>query len=174
MTKELFDRLTRWTKASIFLPKRDPWLTSVLQGVGRLDVTLIGQTPLIEENFRRQQMIPPRVSDAEIVQFADYVYQNFLWVLAGYEFIRTLDQICREETGISVTRKDSINASKRQMERVRIPLAKLEVADRFPDDSRIAVPGWQPGKGAGWLVNESTVILRIDLSDAMLSALETG
>src|SRR6516165_6204835 len=35
MTKALFDRLTRWTKASIFLPKPDPWLTSVLQGVGR-------------------------------------------------------------------------------------------------------------------------------------------
>jgi hypothetical protein len=99
-------------------------------------------------------MIPPRVSDAEIVQFADYIYQNFLWVLAGHELIRTLDQICREETGISAARKNSINASKRQMERVRIPLAKLEVADRFPDDSRIAVPGWQPGKESdGWLTN---------------------
>lgn len=173
MTNQMLpQRLARWIRASHSLGHIDHWISPVLQGVGKLDVSLLSQAPVIEENIKRQQKIPPEVSDADIAQFDAYVYQNFLWVLAAYEFARTLDQIYRDGKAIDVARKKSINTFKRQIERVRIPLAKLETADRFPNDSRIAFPGWQPGKGVGWMVDQTNPILRVDLSDGLLSALE--
>jgi hypothetical protein len=173
-TESLQQRLTRWTKVSHFLPITDIWLTSFLQGAGWLDIDLLGQLPVIEEIYKRQQLTPTPVTDAEIIRFNSHIYQNFLWVLAAYEFIRTLDQACDRATGIPLTRKKSIKVLKHKMERIRMPLAKLEPANRYPADFRVALPTWQPGKGVGWFVDQTVLILRVDLSDAMLSTLETA
>jgi hypothetical protein len=108
-------------------------------------------------------MVPPRVSETDILQFADYIYQNFLWVLAAYEYTRTLDEMYRDREAIEPVRSKAITGVKHQMERVRMPLAKLEAAKTFPNDSRIAFPAWQPSRGIGWMVDNQTLILRIEL-----------
>jgi hypothetical protein len=56
------------------------------------------------------------------LQFAGPIHQSFLWVLAAYEFVRTLDEICRADRTIygDVLGED-VNQFKHQIERLRIP-----------------------------------------------------
>lgn len=157
-------RIQRWTDASFGLVKADQWLVIVLQGLGRLDVDLFNEMPTITANVDAQRTAPNTVSEEQIVQFGRHIYQSFLWVLAAYEFVRTLDQICRADRTIyGNALSQDVNQFKRRIERLRIPLAKLEPADRHPTDSPIAYPVWVPHKGVAWQLDPSTIIARVDL-----------
>jgi hypothetical protein len=77
----------------------------------------------------------------ESTRVADRLTLSYFWVLAAYELVRTLDQ--RWRTGATTLPDESGNrvaALKRRMERLRIPVAKMETARRFPTDSAIAYP----------------------------------
>jgi hypothetical protein len=171
-------RIQRWTDASYAFVKADPWLVLVLQGSGRLDVDLFNEMTITAANIDAQITAPNTVSEQQIEQFNRHLYQSFLWVLAAYEFVRTLDQICRADSAIygDALSKD-VNHFKHQIERLRIPLAKLErVRDpkvrKSPKVRQIAYPVWVPHKGVAWQLDPSTIIARVDLSEELLSLVE--
>ena len=121
----LKSRIQAWVDSSHGLAKADQWLVPVLQGLGRLDRDLFDETPTITANLNAQRTAPHTVSDYQVDQFDRYIYQSFLWVLAAYELVRTLDEICRADHkiyGHSLTQ--DVNQFKHQIERLRIPLAK--------------------------------------------------
>jgi hypothetical protein len=166
-------RIQRWVHASFGLVKADQWLVDVLQGLGRLDVALFDEMAVTAANIDAQITAPNTVSEQLIGQFERHRYQSFLWVLAAYEFVRTLDQICRADGAIygNVLSQD-VKQFKHRIERLRIPLAKLEPANRHPTDSPIAYPVWVPHKGMAWQLDSSTIIVRVDLSEELLSLVE--
>src|SRR5207244_6838222 len=78
---------------------------------------------------------------------------SYFWVLAAYELVRTLDQ--RWRTGATTLPDESgnrVTTLKRRMERLRIPLAKMETARRFPIDNTIAYPTITRDFGLAWHV----------------------
>jgi hypothetical protein len=179
-------RAERWVRSSFGLAGADLWLARnragitsnaqlvvLLQGLGRMDVELIDDALVARENINAQTTSPETLSQAQISQFDRHIYQSFLWVLAAYELIRTLDQICRKDpTVYGPALSKDINRFKQSIERIRIPLAKLETADRYPSDFPMAYPVWGTQKGVAWQVDPSTIITRIDLSDELLSLVE--
>ena len=64
-----------------------------------------------------------------------------------------------------------VTTLKRRMERLRIPLAKMETARRFPTDSAIAYPTISRDFGLAWHVAQDTYISRRELSDQLLDFL---
>ena len=89
--------------------------------------------------------------------------------MGGYEFVRSLSQ----RLGRGTAQGEAARDVKVRFERVRIPLAKFEAAARFratdkesPD--RIS----RTDVGAGWIVNPSTVIYRVDLADALVAVFD--
>jgi hypothetical protein len=62
---------------------------------------------------------------------------------------------------------------KARFERLRVPLAKQEVAKRFKQtDLPFAFPVLLGGHGIAWRVSDTTVISRRELSDAFLALLK--
>jgi hypothetical protein len=57
---------------------------------------------------------------------------------------------------------------KHRLERIRVPLAKMEPARRYPTDERIAYPTINLERGIAWQIAEDTVVTRRELSDALL------
>jgi hypothetical protein len=165
-------RVQRWTDASFGLVKADQWLVIVVQGLGRLDVDLFNEMLITAANIDAHITAPNTVSEQQIAQFDRHIYQSFLWVLAAYEFVRTLDQICRTDRTIygDALSKD-VNHFKHRIERLRIPLAKLELR-KNPKVRQIAYPVWVPHKGVAWQLDPSTVIARVDFSEELLSLVE--
>lgn len=165
-------RIQRWTDASVGLVKADQWLVIVLQGLGRLDVDLFNEMPTITANVNAQGTAPNTLSDHQLLEFDRHLYQSFLWMLAAYEFVRTLDQICRDDRTIygDALSKD-VNHFKHEIERLRIPLAKLELR-KNPKVRQIAYPVWVAHKGVAWRLDPSTIIARVDLSEKLLSLVE--
>ena len=57
------------------------------------------------------------------------------------------------------------------MERLRIPLAKMETVRRFPTDGSMAYPTISRDFGVAWHVAQDTYITRRELSDQLLDFL---
>jgi len=147
-------------------------LRNVLEGIAALDEQLI-QT---EEGF-------DPVTDDSVAPFAGilafefiqwHTFQSYLWVLAGYEFIRTVDQKIRKNPKCTSPQTASLVTSvKRHFERVRVPLAKLEAAKKHSaTDRAIAYPLFDLNNGVAWTLNEHECIYRRDLSESLLILLE--
>jgi len=108
----------------------------------------------------------------ESTRLADRLTLSYFRVLAAYELVRTLDQ--RWRTGATTLPDESGNhvaVLKRRMERLRIPLAKMETARRFPVDNTIAYPTISRDFGLAWHVAQDTYISRRELSDQLLDFL---
>jgi hypothetical protein len=102
----------------------------------------------------------------------DRVTLSYFWVLAAYELVRTLDQ--RWRTGATTLPDEfgsRITVLKRRMERLRIPLVKLETARRFPTDSAFAYPTITRDFGVAWHIAQDTYVTRRELSDQLLNFL---
>jgi hypothetical protein len=92
--------------------------------------------------------------------------------LAAYEFVRTLDQLCRvNRTIYEDALNKGVNHFKHQIERLRIPLAKLERV-KNPKALQIAYPVWVPEKGVAWQLDPSFMIARVDHSEELLIFVE--
>ena len=103
---------------------------------------------------------------------ADRCTLSYFWVLAAYELVRTLDQRWRiGATSMPDEFASRIAALKRRMDRLRIPLLKMETPRRFPTDSTMAYPTISRDFGVAWNVAEDVHITRRELSDQLLSFL---
>jgi hypothetical protein len=180
-------RVDRWVNSSFGLAAADSWLAqnragvttnfqlgALLQGLGLMDVELIDDSLVATKNINAQSTSPKTLSKAQILQPARHIYQSFLWILAAYEFIRTLDEICSkgDPNIYGAALNQEIKRFKHSIERVRVPLAKIVSARRHPTDYSIAYPAWANDKGVGWQVDASTLIARIELSDGLLALVE--
>ena len=161
------DRFQRWVDASSAAGAIEPFMTALVQGLGRFDCRLI------EEDARFSALNQEQSSSShESTRLADRLTLSYFWVLAAYELVRTLDQ--RWRTGATTLPDESgnrVTALKRRMERLRIPLAKMETSRRFPTDSAIAYPTISRDFGLAWHVAQDTYISRRELSDQLLDFL---
>jgi len=161
------DRLQRWVDASSAAGAIEPFLMPLVQGLGRFDCRLI------EEDARFSALNQEQSSSShESTRLADRLALSYFWMLAAYELVRTLDQ--RWRTGATTLPDESGNrvaVLKRRMERLRIPLVKMETARRFPVDNTIAYPTISRDFGLAWHVAQDTYISRRELSDQLLDFL---
>lgn len=101
------------------------------------------------------------------LQLNDRMTQSYLWVLGGYELIRSATQ---RMAGRPL--ESEFRSVKNQFNRLRIPLAKFEAASRHPEDSPIAFPALNEHYGAAWQLGRDEFITRRELSDSLLALAE--
>jgi hypothetical protein len=130
-----------------------------VQGLGRLDIDLIWA----DANAARLSQSADRMEAMAWSDMGPRLTLGRLWVLGAYELVRTLDQRLNfEDTGVTHIR--------RQFERIRIPLAKLEPARRHAEtDFGIATPIQHNTDGIGWLTNHTHFLTRRSLADDLLN-----
>ena len=161
------DRFQRWVDASSAAGAVEPFMIPLVQGLGRFDCHLIN------EDARSAALNQEQSSSLhESTRLTDRLTLSYFWVLAAYELVRTLDR--RWRTGATTLPDESGNrvaALKRRMERLRIPLAKMETTRRFPTDNAIAYPTISRDFGLAWHVAQDTYISRRELSDQLLDFL---
>lgn len=87
---------------------------------------------------------------------SDHITSSYLWVLGVYELVRTLDQFAKKDDSPLNHMRDEIQTYKRKINRLRIPLAKMEAASSNPDDSPIAYPGVNRYLGLAWQLMKMT------------------
>jgi hypothetical protein len=104
----------------------------------------------------------------ESVLLTDQITFSYLWVLGAYEFTRTLHQ---RLVGHDIAR--TVQTVKHSINRLRVPLAKMEAAARSPSDSPIAYPALNEALGIAWQISEGEFITRRELADQLLNCLET-
>jgi hypothetical protein len=134
----------------------------VVQGVGPLDSLLIPA----DEHFNQLSQ-KERETIEESMLLTDRFTLSYLWILGAYELIGTLDQRYRENSR-SDDHATRTRELKHRFERIRIPLAKMELARRHPTDDPIAYPAINLELGVASQVAEDTFITRRELSDALL------
>lgn len=131
------------------------------QGLGKMDADIL----------RQEKVLPliPSARDARGHAHEEQILrsQATLWVLGMYEIVRLLDRRLNPQSGpILVPEAKDL---KRIIERVRVPLAKVERAARAsaPEDIGIGVALRLPTGECGWLLGEGTVT-RVELANAVL------
>ena len=161
------DRFQRWVDASSAAGAIEPFMIPLVQGLGRFDCHLIHEDARFAALNQEQSS-----SLHETRLLTDRVTLSYFWVLASYELVRTLDQRWRTgATTLPVELGSRVAALKRRMERLRIPLARMETARRFPTDSTIAYPTISRDFGVAWHIAQDTYITRRELSDQLLDFL---
>ena len=161
------DRYQRWIDASSAMRAIEPFMVPLVQGLGRFDCHLINEDARFAALNQEQSS-----SLHESTRLADRLTLSYFWVLAAYELVRTLDQ--RWRTGVTTLPDESGNrvaALKRRMERLRIPVAKMETARRFPTDSAIAYPTISRDFGVAWHIAQDMYVTRRELADQLLNFL---
>ncbi len=143
-------------------------MTIVLQGLGRVDCRRIP-----EDKQFLQLSQEERETIEQSISMSDRFTYSYLWVLGAYELVRTLDQRCHADPallGNNLTTR--VRELKHSMERLRMPLAKMETANRYPSDDSIAWPSIHPNHGVAWRVTTGIFISRRQLSDDLLELAE--
>ena len=162
-------RYVRWVNASQCLSAIEPYMLVVTQGFGRLDAKLV------TEDLRRSKLLDQtRDAALEGLRLMDHLTLSYLWVLGIYELVRTLAQRVRHDPSLLPHPMHSpLVTLKQRLERLRIPLAKMEPATRHKDtDAPIAFPAISPTIGLAWQVSSDHFVPRRELSDACLEFLE--
>lgn len=164
------ERYNRWKKASLALFQVEPHLAETIQALGRIDADLYLKDIRYREIREKHDGTSEEWEEMSVHSFT----MSYLWTLGAYEVIRTLDQLFR----LSGKHKAGLFCGSTELkyafERVRMPLAKLEAANRFKDtDRRFAHPALISGKGIGWTVADDTHISRGGLSTLFLDFLES-
>lgn len=165
-TEERFDR---WVMVSIGMARFEPYLVSLMQDMGRLDVDLCEADARIVNSDRAQLNA---IFDFDSIQ--SHRTQSYLWLLGAYEILRTLAQRIREGQSDDPSEvAERVKYARDRFARVRVPLAKFEAAGRHKTtDNHIAYPGIDYEYGIAWELNENEVISRQELSDVFLETVE--
>jgi hypothetical protein len=162
-------RYERWISASFATARFEQFMGSLVQGLGRLDISLGEGDQLFLANFEEN-----KESVTEAMKLTDRFTLSHLWVLGAYELVRTICQrIAENRTAVPEEIARSFEELKREFTRLRVPLAKMESASAHKNtDSRIAYPALSPTRGIGWEVAQGVFISRQDLADHLLATLE--
>jgi len=155
----------RWAEVGRIAGKTEPKLSQVLFGLGRQDVKIRA-----EEQMIQSELLDGLPSQHLALQIIDHATVSYMWVMALYEVVRTLHQRLR---AVSPDTAAKVAVAKREFERIRIPMAKLEAASRFPEDSPFAWPSMDRLKGMSWYLSGELMISRAELAELFLSTVES-
>lgn len=156
-------RFHRWVRASFATALYEEFMPVKVQGLGRLDQDLFEQDKLILAGAGAY------APERDLGALSYHITLSYLWVLGAYEVLRAINQRCIE----SGRSDQEVLQVLRQFERLRMPLAKFEAANRHRDtDSKIAYPALNSEHGVAWEVAENVFISRGVLSGALLALLE--
>ena len=155
------ERLKRWVDASQSLERFHEMMLHPAQQLGRLDCRLRAESPSFAAwNVERA------------MAFQEHLMLAYLWVLGGYELVRTVDE-CFRKTSDASPLASRAKMVKKAFERVRIPLAKFEPSRAHQHtDSSFAWPAYRPESGVAWQVTHGTFVSRAELADELLGLLE--
>ena len=163
----LDNRYQQWVDASSAAGAVEQFMAPLVQGLGRFDCHLIREDSRFATLNQEESS-----STRESALLADRFALSYFWVLAAYELVRTLDQRWRiGATSMPDEFASRIAGLRRRMERLRIPLLKMETPRRFPTDTTMAYPTISRGFGVAWHVAEDVYITRRELSDQLLGFL---
>lgn len=161
-------RYRRWILGSRALLFIEEALVFTVQELGRIDAQLYER-----DKRYRQIRVSNNGTEEEWRQVSESLALGYLWALGSYEVIRTLDQRFREGGARWEHLRSFSRPVKHQLERVRIPLAKLEAPKSKNSPGRtIAHPALTAMHGLGWVLSPDEVVARTELSDHFLSFLE--
>lgn len=163
------DRLQRWLIASNRISHLELWLGFVTSSVGRLDCTIIARDSQVVMQRR------PLAGGGYVYDTSESLSLSYFWVLGAYELVRVIDQRAREGDPFCAANFSAINKLKRDFERIRIPLAKLEASKKNKTtDFRTAIPIFDSKlNSTAWLVAPKVVVRRRVLADNLLDSLAT-
>lgn len=154
----------QWVTASSAFARVEMEMVLVVQRLGLLDCQLIDDdTRFLGLSEVQQGTV------LEALRLNNRITISYLWVLGAYELVRTLDQRCQAKPdlfGPELTAR--VRVTKQQINRLRIPLAKMEAAGKHPTDSPIAYPAITLSHGISWQLTADTFITRREVSDAFL------
>jgi hypothetical protein len=162
-------RNDRWIKASFATARFEQFMVPIVQGLGRIDTFLIAE----DQHFLANIEVA-KTSIDESARLSQRITMSYLWVLGAYELVRTICQkIKSQQASFPKEIVDEFNALKKEFNRLRIPLAKMEPARAHrKTDSHIAYPAINRQKGIAWQVAQDVYITRQELADRLLVALE--
>jgi len=160
-------RYLEWVRASRWLAHVHPMLVDLANGLGILDVRLIAK------DARLQELFPTSTGRVEMPLELEHRVLSLLWLLGAYELIRTLSQRLREKPGArALEAVRALVPVKLTLERLRMPLAKLEKARRGEEsDFSMAFPVLDGAKGMGWVISPTGHIPRRKVADDLLEGL---
>jgi hypothetical protein len=94
-----------------------------------------------------------------------------MFVMCVYELTRSIDQRIRNDLALATVKAISLQA-KKQLARVRMPLAKFQPAEIFrATDYSVAIPWMAADRSVAWEVSKGIVVSRRVLADAFLGLL---
>ncbi|WP_159870820.1 MULTISPECIES: hypothetical protein [unclassified Raoultella] len=157
------ERHKRWIMASFGMMKFNQWAMITVQGLGALDARLIKDD---------EGVVSTGHPNNPFQDLGDHIFISQLWVMGTYELIRTMSQDARKDASQLRPFLCEINTLKNKINRLRIPLAKMEASERNHNDSPIATPGYNIKDGISWQLNYDFWITRKELSDETLTLLE--
>lgn len=160
---ESLPRYHRWVNASHTAATYETFMVLGIQGLGRLDHDLYEQDGLLTKNPMALS------SNSDLGALSYHITMSYLWVLGAYEIVRSIQQR-NKDAGLN---DGKLTALLRKFERLRMPLAKFEPANRHKNtDSKIAYPALNELHGIAWQVSEEVFISRGELANEFLSLLE--
>ena len=158
------DRNVRWVKCTECINNTRIILKCNIQGLGRLDSSLI-----VDDNYLMNNK-PFKVNP--FGDLSNHYTLSYLWVLGAYELVRTLYQYSyskdREKLNSNTVVLDKL---KSEFAELRVPLAKHEKKGNKAIKV-IPFPAFTYEFGTSWLISSDRYISRRELSDKMLSAFE--
>lgn len=158
------ERYKRWINVSHKLAKFGPFFIVTVQGLGKLDSKLLKEDELL---------VSRGATSSPLGDMSDHITISYLWVLGAYEVVRSICQRAGKEVDVLPEQTERLKQLKRKFERLRVPLAKFEAANKHrTTDSCVAYPGVNTQLGIAWQLSQDTWIARRELSDSMLELLE--
>jgi len=165
-----YSRYETWVTVSMrwMREEKDRVIPSRIQGLGLIDAKLYG---INKYDIKDKQ--DKLVVDEFNIPNHDYVNINsYLWVIGVYELFRMIDQRLRENENLAQADSiKAINYAKKQFQRIRIPLAKLEPSKLFKNTDYDVPKLGADEHQLSWKVNDNLIIHYRDLSDLAISTL---
>ncbi len=159
-----YERYEKWVKCSIGWLSIEPdgILTTRLQGLGIIDAELYDVNKFDIE----------KPLDNDLLAFDHINIKSYLWVLGVYEFFRTVHQRFRENPELSNEKTiEIITTTKRELARIRVPLAKLEPSNKYKKIDYAVPKLGASDTQIGWEINPTEIVWYRDLSDLAISTL---
>jgi hypothetical protein len=153
-----------WRDASYSVSGLVPDTLYVVQQLGSIDLKLIVFDNLLRSSEGRRQI------EGEALELNFHITLSYLWVLGLYEIVRTVSQRIRETPGlVEPAIRREIDEFKLRVERLRVPLAKMEPARRHEStDFDHPVFAVHSEFGTAWFLTREHAVSRRELSDEFL------
>jgi hypothetical protein len=159
-----------WEKYSEPLEIIEPTLPIFFRGLGRIECDLIRRFDTIDfEDYPNPKNKIIRYGTPE---FTDFLTLSHLWVMGIYEIVRTLCQKSKEKKLFSETARQHLDIAKSFLERVRVPLAKIEPCRKNKEGYSYPVIYYNSSEGMVWHIGDEEQYSMFKLRFHLFNALD--